>query len=58
MNDVSLGILVGQVEEVNGACSVSDIDGDVTNLFQSIAAFVHAQKLGNCSSSLCANLAR
>lgn len=47
MNDVSLGVLLGEVEEVNGADSMCNIDDDVTNLLQPVRAFVHPQQLRN-----------
>lgn len=55
---VSLGIFVREVEKMDGACSVGNVDGDVADLFQSISSFVYAQQLGNSCGSLRAYLAR
>jgi hypothetical protein len=38
---VSLGVFVGEVEKMDGACSVGNIDGDVADLFQSISSLVY-----------------
>ena len=54
---ISLGIFVRKVEEMDGACSVGDIDSDVADLFQSITSFVYAKQLGNSRSGLRAYLA-
>ena len=45
MNNVSFGVPPGKVEKVNGASCVGNINHDVTDLFQSVGAFVHAQQL-------------
>lgn len=42
VDKVPLGILVGEIEEVNSTCRVGNIDNNVTDLFQSIATFVYA----------------
>lgn len=55
---VSLGIFVREVEKMDGACGVGNIDGDVADLFQTISSFVYAQQLGNSCGSLRAYLAR
>jgi hypothetical protein len=33
VDDVSLGVFVGEVEEVDCACCMSDVDCDVADLF-------------------------
>lgn len=55
---VSLGIFVWEIEKMDGACSVGNIDGDVADLFQSISSFVHTQQLRNSRGGLGAYLAR
>ena len=57
VDDVSLGVFVGEVEKVDGTCGVGDINDNIADLLQSITSFVYAQELGDSGSSLCANLA-
>lgn len=56
MDDISLGILVRQVEDVDGAGRVGHVDDNVADLPQSIAAFIDPEQLGYGRSSLGAHL--
>lgn len=58
MDDIPLGILLGEIEDVDGTCGMCNVDNDVTNLPQSVCAFVYSQKLRDGRGSLGADLAR
>lgn len=41
VDHISLRVFLGQVQEMDSAGSVSDIDDDITDLFETVGAFVH-----------------
>jgi hypothetical protein len=47
MDDVSLGCLFRQVEQMNGTCGMDDIYSDITDLAETIGAFVKTHQLGD-----------
>jgi hypothetical protein len=55
---ISLCALVWQVEKVNGACRVGNVDDDVADLAQTVRAFVKTEELRYHSRGLCAKLSR
>jgi hypothetical protein len=47
VDNISLCRLIGQVEQVNSTGGMHDVDGSVTDLPQTIGAFVETHELRN-----------
>lgn len=45
MNDIPLGVLLGQVEEVDSACSLVYVNDDIEDLFEAVGAFVNSHQI-------------
>lgn len=52
MDKVADGVLLREIEEVNGAGGMGDIDSQVDDLAQAMGALVKAEELGNDRGSV------
>lgn len=58
MNDIAACVLVREVEQMNRAGAVADVDSNVADLPETMGSLVKTEKLGDCCSGLGAKLAR
>lgn len=54
VGDISFSVLVGEIEEVNGACCVEDVNSDIADLSEAVGSFVQSHEFGDHSCGLCA----
>lgn len=54
VGDVAFGVLVGEVQQMNGACGMGNVDGNITDLAKAVGAFVNSEELRNGCGGGCA----
>ena len=56
--DVSTGVLLGEIEKVDSAGAMGDVDCYIADLAEAVGSFVEAEELGYHLGSLCAKFSR
>lgn len=52
VDDVPHGVLVWEVEEVDGTCRMSNVDHNVTYLPQAVGSSIKPEQLGDCCGGM------